>query len=551
MTEFIQGSPGVSLARLFKEVDSARLIELLDPEIYSILASTAPDVIAGPTFPGICAKLVDARAILQSKTDRQKLLRLLSSDKASELLIKLKEAPTNNPSTQLTTIDFSKAAVKLIIDFFGLEDEERVAQPLEPEIQPTQIEYGLFLHQRDVAKRTMKVMDVYPHKALLHMPTGSGKTRTSMDIVVRHLADQEPTLIIWLAQSAELLNQAASEFQRAWKNIGNRQLPIYRFWGKYSADLEFARDGILVAGFSKLHALYQRDANMIMRLGDRTSLIVVDEAHQAIAPTYKALIEKLHSKKPENRLLGLSATPGRTWNDVEKDAHLSDFFDNKKVTLEIEGFPDPVSYLEKEGYLAKPVFKLIESHISNEFKAEHSIGNEEFGDYSDDQLELISADSDRNQTILREAESLLKNHLRVILFASSVKHAKLLVAILIARGFDADFITGETPHSVRERIIRKFKQNDSTPRILCNYGVLTTGFDAPLTSAALIARPTRSLVLYSQMVGRVIRGPKQGGNAHAEIVTIVDPSLPGFGSVADAFTNWDDVWGDPINKSPS
>ncbi|MEH0409495.1 hypothetical protein [Streptomyces scabiei] len=78
--------------------------------------------------------------------------------------------------------------------------------------------------------------------------------------------------------------------------------------------------------------------------------------------------------------------------------------------------------------------------------------------------------------------------------------------------------------------------------VLCNFGVLTTGFDAPAASAAVIARPTKSLVLYSQMVGRVIRGPKAGGTDTCEIVTVVNPELPGFGDVAEAFTNWEDVW---------
>ena len=81
--------------------------------------------------------------------------------------------------------------------------------------------------------------------------------------------------------------------------------------------------------------------------------------------------------------------------------------------------------------------------------------------------------------------------------------------------------------------------------VIVNYGVLTTGFDAPATSAAVIARPTRSLVLYSQMVGRATRGTRAGGNDEAEIVTVVDPHLPGFGSIADAFKNWEDVWNEP------
>lgn len=78
--------------------------------------------------------------------------------------------------------------------------------------------------------------------------------------------------------------------------------------------------------------------------------------------------------------------------------------------------------------------------------------------------------------------------------------------------------------------------------MLCNFGVLTTGFDAPNTSAAIIARPTKSLVLYSQMVGRATRGTKAGGNETCEISTIVDTKLPGFGDMAEAFTNWEDVW---------
>ena len=73
---------------------------------------------------------------------------------------------------------------------------------------------------------------------------------------------------------------------------------------------------------------------------------------------------------------------------------------------------------------------------------------------------------------------------------------------------------------------------------------MTTGFDAPETSCAVIARPTDSLVLYSQMVGRAIRGPKSGGNLEAEIVTVIDGSLKGFGEVADAFMNWEDIWED-------
>jgi DNA repair protein RadD len=120
----------------------------------------------------------------------------------------------------------------------------------------------------------------------------------------------------------------------------------------------------------------------------------------------------------------------------------------------------------------------------------------------------------------------------------------MLAVVLRARGLHADVVTAETPRRDRERVIRGFRSQAPGARVLCNYGVLTTGFDAPRTSAALIARPTKSLVLYSQMVGRATRGPRAGGNASAEIVTVVDTALPGFGGVSEAFSNWEDVWDD-------
>src|SRR5690606_14200005 len=130
-------------------------------------------------------------------------------------------------------------------------------------------------------------------------------------------------------------------------------------------------------------------------------------------------------------------------------------------------------------------------------------------------------------------------------FATTVEHSDLLAYVLRARGLWARSVTGSTPGSERLAILDQFKASSDEPRVVCNFGVLTTGFDAPQTSAAVIARPTTSLVLYSQMVGRAIRGPEAGGNAAAEIVTVVDSALPGFGDVREAFLNWEDVWGVP------
>ncbi|MCL4256738.1 MAG: restriction endonuclease, partial [Anaerolineae bacterium] len=151
-------------------------------------------------------------------------------------------------------------------------------------------------------------------------------------------------------------------------------------------------------------------------------------------------------------------------------------------------------------------------------------------------------DEMRNLAIITEIEQLAKCYHRIIVFAATVDHANLIASVLQIRGHQARSVTSGTNPILRAKYIEDFKSNADDVRILCNFGVLTTGFDAPGTSAALIARPTKSLVLYSQMVGRAIRGVKAGGNTKAEIVTVVDYKLPGFGSVSDAFNNWEDVW---------
>lgn len=157
-------------------------------------------------------------------------------------------------------------------------------------------------------------------------------------------------------------------------------------------------------------------------------------------------------------------------------------------------------------------------------------------------LKMLGEDEQRNLKIIYEVERLLSRHTRLILFAPSVDSSNFQTSILRARGHDAFSITSETDQIKRKLFIEKYKNDDPHPKILCNYGVLTTGFDAPKTSAAVIARPTLSLVLYSQMIGLAIRGVKAGGNSEAEVLTGIDRELPGFNSITESFNNWEDVW---------
>lgn len=279
-----------------------------------------------------------------------------------------------------------------------------------------------------------------------------------------------------------------------------------------------------------------------MRLSDRSSLVIIDEAHQAIAESYRFVLDVLVDRVEGSRLLGLSATPGRTWDEPDKDRELAAFFGGRKVTLDVEGYSSPVDYLIDEGYLARPTFESLPYTSAEELPVAALASLAAALDIPETVLAGLAVDEQRNLLILNRAESLVREHDRVLLFAATVSHARLLATMLRARGIEADSVTANTPSGERARVIAKYKSLRPEPMILCNYGVLTTGFDAPRTSAAIIARPTKSLILYSQMVGRAMRGPKAGGHQDAQIVTVVDTSLPGFGEMSDAFRNWEDVW---------
>lgn len=363
-----------------------------------------------------------------------------------------------------------------------------------------------------------------------------------MNIVAEQLRSDPTKTIIWMAHSEELCEQAATEFEKAWSSLGSHSVRVHRYWGQRSLNVDHGGGDFIVAGLPKMNATVHRDIALIGRLGARCALVVMDEAHQAIAPTYQLILDALVEPFPGTSLLGLSATPGRTWNDPDADEKLAKFFARQKVMLEIDGYANPVEYLVEQEYLAKTEFHPVFFETGVSLSDADRLRIETDFEIPSDILERLAEDEMRNLGILAEIEKLIERHRRVIVFATTVEHSDLLAYTLRARGVWAKSVTGSTPAVDRQSSLDGFKSDADEPRVLCNFGVLSTGFDAPKTSAALIARPTVSLVLYSQMVGRAIRGKRAGGNARAEIVTVVDSNLPGFGDVGEAFTNWEDVW---------
>lgn len=530
-------APGISVREILEAAPPRALEDFVGADTIGVIRIMNPELLTRENLVALAIGSAEPWEMLRDPVRSEKLVSMMPVAKAVELAAKLGLGSLGNRVFDgLVHFLRQHGADERVIEFFGVVQPERApggAENAESIVEPA---YPLFAHQLSVADRARDALLEHPYKVLVHMPTGAGKTRTAMHLVCEWHNRASDRLIVWLAQSSELLEQAASEFERAWSSRGRSAAKVYRYWGDYEPDIASAKTGLLVAGFGKLHALYRRDPNMILRLGDRASLTVVDEAHQAIAPTYRSLISFIVGKRPGNALLGLSATPGRTWSDIARDAELSAFFDNRKVTIEVEGYANAVDFLTDRGFLARPTFRVLEFASGEHAKSVPDGSEEAIAD-------SLARNDRRNVEIVRVIEELAAQHRRIIVFAAGVPHAHLLSSVLTLRGTEAYVVTASTDRLTRDRILRRFKGSGVESQVVCNYGVLTTGFDAPKTSAAVIARPTRSLVLYSQMVGRAIRGPAAGGNATAEIVTVVDTDLPGFGSVADAFVNWEDVWG--------
>ena len=371
------------------------------------------------------------------------------------------------------------------------------------------------------------------------MPTGAGKTRTAMNIISEFLrsAGEEEQVVIWLAHSEELCEQAAEEFEKAWSSLGNRSVGLVRHFGRYTNEsINISGPTFVVVslqGAFSMSMSSSRDRDFFA-LSRKVGLTVIDEAHKAIASTYQHVLEML-APVGTSKLLGLTATPGRSWLDVDEDEKLADFFDRQKVSLEVDGFQNPVDYLRREGYLA------TQETVQLKYFGTHELSETDLvaGDFTSEQLTAIGQDLERNLRILQSTEAEAKSGGKIILFACSVEHAKLLTGLLHLRGYKVACIVGTTKNELREQYISDFK--DGHLQILVNFGVLTTGFDAPKADVAIIARPTQSLVLYSQMVGRVVRGPKAGGTETCRVITVVDQQY-GFRDLSESFDFWDDLW---------
>ena len=487
--------------------------------------------------------------MLRQKSTRTVLFKMLHQEEAAGLVkILFPNRNDNNSYDQLVRGRFTKNGKqeRALFNFFNIVTSDDVHRESPPAIDSVTPNLEMHDYQREAIHGIFEHLSSGNRRCLLHMPTGSGKTFTAMRTISSKFLQNKSTIIIWLAYSEELCEQAIDAFKTVWGKMGDRKIPILRFYKKHNPDIldctSSGNDCLVVAGIDKIISSDKSSGRLLTTLADRVSLIVMDEAHQAVAPVYRSLLEQILEKRPNTiEFLGLSATPGRTTYGSEDPEELPQFFGHKKTTIKIKGKENPIWHLIDEGYQARPDVKVIRA--DGRLTTDDLRRIERNRDIPKDILDKIGKDTRRMVKCVGQVIDLIESgHRRIIMFAPSVDNSRDISLILSALGYRSFHIDANTTAEERRDSIDRYRSDTDEPIVMCNYGVLTTGFDAPTTSAAVIARPTKSHILYNQMVGRAMRGPRVGGNKECEIRVLADVNMPGLTSVVEGFMEWEDLW---------
>lgn len=510
-----------------RKASPSRSLRLPDDGVYELLVELAgPDLLA----------------------DRE-IRRLIAANSHPRILARLHEYPS---TTRGSGSDRSKAdavarrkwhpgkswavhfvrTINMPLSFAGSKGTTALPDTLD--VEPCVKLPSLADFQLELFERLLEVLDGpdNANRAILTLPTGAGKTRTAVEALLkwRQTRDHRP-LILWIAQSEELCEQAVQAFREVWFDLGHgdssfrETLTVGRLWGDKNTDPSGC--GVVVSSIQKLSAAAARRGvvtrEQLQTLQETVGVVVVDEAHRALAPTYGDVLTALgfnfRQKRARTPLIGLTATPRRT-SPVETARLRRRFHDNILNAPSLGA--DPVQTLRGQGVLSRIEDESLDydaERIDLSTTTAYAEHYEAFDDVHPEVLTRLGEEHRRNRRLI---ERLLQLDPKwpVLVFACSVQHAQALSSLLRRRGRSAECVLGTTRPATRRAIIEKFRNNEVS--VLCNYGVLTTGFDAPSVRCVVVARPTTSNVLYEQMVGRGMRGPTFGGTPKCLIIDVDD-----------------------------
>jgi superfamily II DNA or RNA helicase len=363
----------------------------------------------------------------------------------------------------------------------------------------------LFPHQRRalVALESWLSLSAAAPTGVLCLPTGAGKTRTAAAFVLDHVVSKGP--VLWLAHRTELIDQAVATLETLASYV-KRPVTI----GRWHRERTLGRVDVLVGSIPTLTFAYRtggRNLGRLFRAHPRFALVVVDECHHGVAETWTWLIEELRRRVPDVRILGLSATPTR--HAEQEQPLLWRLFET--VVHE-----EPVLDLIDSGVLARPAVIPVDTEVTFDATASERLVLEHGGDVPSTLLERIAASEARNSAVVDTYLERRDSWGQTLIFAATVKQARWIAGRLRARRVEVVEAYAQTAARERAEAVAAFREKRA--RVLVNVGLFTEGTDLPGVEALFLARPTRSRVLFQQMVGRGMRGPRTGGGEAVAVV---------------------------------
>lgn len=311
------------------------------------------------------------------------------------------------------------------------------------------------------------------NKGIICVPTGGGKT-----IIFSKFSDNKKTLII--SHTEELVFQAKAKYEF----VTNKKCGIV------NADYWENDNDIISASIQTLYA--RIETKEFKELVKDKEFLIVDEAHHFPAETYLAVYFKILDYNPNIKLLGVTATPFRS-----DEQELKDYFKEMIYNVNIKN-------LIQQNYLVSTKAKIIRIPENLAIFENLKIKKDKNGitDYSLKSLSnVLGTDKVLNYVI----ENFIKeyNGRKTLFFTTNIEISKNIVNLLIEKGIKAVHIDGSIPKKERNSIIKNYQ--DGKIEVLCNVNILTEGFDDPSTECIALLRPTKSLNLYAQIIGRGLR----------------------------------------------
>ncbi|MCT4347158.1 MULTISPECIES: DEAD/DEAH box helicase [Vibrio] len=341
--------------------------------------------------------------------------------------------------------------------------------------------YTLRPYQADSVKSVIHYFRKHQTPAVLVLPTGAGKS-----LVIAELARLAKGRVLVLAHVKELVEQNHEKYE----GYGLKGSIFSAGLGRKETDQQV------------VFASVQSVVRNLDSFSNQFSLLVIDECHRVPdekTSSYQKVITHLRENNSGIKVLGLTATPYRLGMGWLYQYHTRGQVRSEEPRFFRDCiFELPIRYLLDEGFLtpARMIDAPVLSYDFSQLKPAST------GRYKEAELDMVIEQSKRaTPQIVDQIIELAKDKLGIMVFAATVRHAQEILGLL-PEG-ESSIVIGDTPTLERDQIISDFKERKI--KFLVNISVLTTGFDAPHVDLIAILRPTESISLYQQIVGRGLR----------------------------------------------